>query len=298
MSIWLPTIVNFLKSRITKKPVAAGIELTNKCNLHCPMCYWWLTKPNDELDNPEMINLMISLRKQGIIHVTLVGGEPTLRPELVKKAAAIFPYTWVVTNGSFSEKNAPPIKNTLYILSLDGTKKIHDQIRMPGLYRKIKQNFSNRADCFTSTTITRMNMGVIEDMIADWSDTKIVGMAFNFATPIKGNRNIFTSWPEREEVIDKLIKLKTKYGDFILVSRRMLELFRHKEVVKWYLNCPLKWMSVSYTADGVVKTPCILGHNAICNMCGCHVAPILQASSEGDIETILILTKILAATRK
>ena len=105
--MWKLTPLFFFKSLILKKPHAAGIEITNRCNLRCPMCYWLKERPKKELTEEEMISLFKSLRRQGITHATLVGGEPTLRPSIIRASSQIFPYTAVVTNGSFSDTNAP-----------------------------------------------------------------------------------------------------------------------------------------------------------------------------------------------
>jgi len=295
--MYQPILPNLLKSLALRRPLAAGIEITNRCNLHCPMCYWWKERPRKELSSKTMIALFKKLRRQGIAHVTLVGGEPTLRPDLIRAAAKIFPYTWVVTNGSFSKTNAPSLPNTLYIVSVDGTQRIHDQIRSPGLYRTIWKNFSHRSDCFLTTTITKTNKNELEKIVDEWSKTKILGITFDFATPTRKEDRFWLNWQEREETIDQLLILKRKYRDFILLSKKMLQLLRRKSVLQWSKNCPIRWFSISYSADGSVKRPCILGKNADCSRCGCHIAPLIKALFLLDWETHSMIRRLLVATR-
>jgi MoaA/NifB/PqqE/SkfB family radical SAM enzyme len=289
------TAISILKSWVTKKPFAAGIEITNRCNLHCPMCYWWAKRAKKELADEEMITLFRKLRSQGVVHASLVGGEPTLRPNLIRAASKIFPYLWVFTNGSFSEKNAPPLPNTVYLVSIDGTEKIHDKIRTKGLYKKVWKNFSNRPDCITSTTITKINKDEIEDLVAEWSKTKIIGMAIHFYTPIGGRMDIWPDWKERDRIIDKLLFLKKKHGKFILLSRKMLNQLRQPEVMEWSKNCPATRVTVSYAADGSIKKPCMIGETADCLRCGCWLATFFESLTQYDLETYQITRKILSA---
>jgi len=260
------------------------------------MCYWWRTKPDHELSDREMVFLLKELRKDGVIHVTLCGGEPTLRPSLIRVASQIFPYVWIVTNGVFA-RDTPSLTNVLYVVSVDGTEEMHDQIRASGVYKKIWQNFSSRPDCFISTTITKANKDNLIDLVKAWAGTKILGMTFDIATPTT-DEDIYLSWEEREGVIAILRTLKEKYGGFILMSEKMLGLLRQEAVQSWSKACPIRWISVSYAANGIVKNPCVIGPQADCSRCGCHVAPFIEALRQADIDTWRLAIKLLGATRK
>lgn len=287
-------IISFkvFKSFSLKKPFAVSFDLTNKCNLHCPMCYWQTHKQKKELTDEEMIALAKKVRKRGIFQATWVGGEPLLRTKLLKKLVKIFPINWVVTNGTLS---LPKLKNTFYIVSLDGTQKIHDKIRQKNLYKKIKKQISKRNDVITNTTLSSLNKNEPEKLLKEWSKTKIVGMTFNFATPMRGvNEGLYLTEKERSRVINKLLRLKRKYKDFMLVSLTWLESLRLKNVKKWYKECPIKIFSVSFSSEGKKKHPCVLGKNAICSACGCHVPVILNSLKGFDFETIRILYKMIS----
>ena len=63
-----------------------------------------------------------------IFVVTLVGGEPLLRPDLIKLFCDEMPKrVCVVTNGTIPLKRFE--KLYFYWISLDGTEKVHDSIR-------------------------------------------------------------------------------------------------------------------------------------------------------------------------
>ncbi len=73
---------------LNSKPTMYGsVDIINVCNLHCTHCYWWLNRKNDNKDLSaeqwrEIIN--DNFKKQRIFVVTLVGGEPTLRPDVIQ----------------------------------------------------------------------------------------------------------------------------------------------------------------------------------------------------------------------
>lgn len=277
---------------ISQKPFAASIDLTDKCNLRCPMCYWWTHKPKKELPDEKMIALAKRLRKSGIIHCTWVGGEPLLRAKLLEKLVEFFPANWVVTNATLP---LPKLKNTFFIVSLDGTQKIHDQIRQKGLYQKIKKRISHRDDAITNTTIFSVNKNEPEKLLEEWFGTKIKGMTFNFATPMHGTeKGFYLTDEERNQTIDKLLMLKKEYKNFMLVSKTWLEGLRPKNVKKWYKDCLTRKFSISFSSDGKIKNPCVMGEKAICSSCGCHVPMVLESLKKFDLETIKILYRMMS----
>jgi radical SAM protein with 4Fe4S-binding SPASM domain len=62
-------------------PYVVGLELTNKCNLHCIYCYQNSSIGlNKFLDSP--MELLTFLAKQGVRGIELTGGEPLLHPQI------------------------------------------------------------------------------------------------------------------------------------------------------------------------------------------------------------------------
>ena len=132
--------IRFLKS----KPFIYGsADIINVCNLHCSHCYWWKTRRNelDELSIKDWRKIIQdTFKKHHVYVVTLVGGEPMMRQDIIKVFCDEMPRrVCVVTNGIY-----PLIRfDNLYFywISLDGTEKVHDSIRGKGAYAKTKKIF-------------------------------------------------------------------------------------------------------------------------------------------------------------
>ena len=124
-----------------KSPIYGSADIINVCNLHCTHCYWWLNrKENEELTVEQWKKIIDEkFKKNHIFIVTLVGGEPTMRMDVVKLFVKEFPKrACVVSNGTFPLEK---IKNLyFYWISIDGTQQVHDSIRGKGAYEKTKKN--------------------------------------------------------------------------------------------------------------------------------------------------------------
>jgi len=126
-----------------EKPALYGsADIINVCNLHCSHCYWWLNRKEDKNDlsvQEWRQRIRETFKKQHLFVITLVGGEPTMRPEIIELFCEEMPRrVCVVTNGYFPLKRFE--KLYFYWISLDGTQKAHDSIRGEGTYAKTKQN--------------------------------------------------------------------------------------------------------------------------------------------------------------
>jgi sulfatase maturation enzyme AslB (radical SAM superfamily) len=286
-----------LNRGLRKKALMAGFDVTSRCNLHCPSCYWLRQKHHKEMDIEKIKELFRDLRKQGIIHCTYIGGEPTLRPDILEECTKIIPYNLIVTNGTTTPLR---IKNTLFALSVDGTQEIHDKVRCKGLYQKIWDNYSSHKKTITTTTLMNINKNEPEKLVKEWSKTSVIGMAFNFATPFTNSDNKFwIPWKERDKVIDRLIELKKEYGDFILMTAKQFDQLREKHVKKWSKDCTMRWFGKSFHPNGEQKLPCVLGKHAMCSKCGCHISTFFPESIfKLDFEAIRIYTRVLNAQMK
>lgn len=75
--------------------VHGSADIVDICNLHCSHCYWWKTKRNEktELIVEDWRNLIRnSLKKLYVNVVTLVGGDPLMREDIVRSFCDEMPW--------------------------------------------------------------------------------------------------------------------------------------------------------------------------------------------------------------
>ena len=129
-----------------KWPVSIDLELTNRCNLHCPMC--WLhgeagvgdRYEGTELATHEVLGLIRQMQSHRPF-LYLGGGEPLMRRDLVQiiehaKAAGL--PVGLTTNGTlFSQKTITAMVDMQVDrinFSLDGDRQAHDEVRGAGTF--------------------------------------------------------------------------------------------------------------------------------------------------------------------
>lgn len=261
-----------------KFPIGISLDVTNKCNLRCKHCYFLQQNYQIELSEEEFLKKTKETKQKypSIIHASWVGGEPLLRKNMVEQGMKLFPFNMVVTNGSLE---LPNWKNCVFNISVDGTKDYYEKIRGKGNYEKIRKHI-NRDDIHVNIVcvLNRENYHCIEDLLAEWRQTRVKGVNFDFYTPIRGiNDDLWLNWEERDAVILKLIGLKSKYGNFLLNSAPILELMLSKNSKKITLNCLLPKSVISLDPMGNRKMPCLMGNKADCSRCGCAI-PFFQES--------------------
>lgn len=103
--------VAFAGSIARRKPFQVLLQVTNRCNMTCSFCDFWPNgaPPKQELSLDEFRELEADLAGLGTFMVSIEGGEPFLRPDLVE-IVRIFGRRHIpvlFTNGWYvSEKNA------------------------------------------------------------------------------------------------------------------------------------------------------------------------------------------------
>ena len=122
----------------------AFIEVTRACNLRCKHC---LNNSgeiiNNQLTTEEIFNLIKKLAMAGIQEIRFTGGEPLVHKDIyrmIELATNLGIYTSIGTNGTLIDKKvAKKLKDVglkKAVVSLDGTRKKHDEIRGKGNYDK------------------------------------------------------------------------------------------------------------------------------------------------------------------
>lgn len=288
-------LVILSKWLFTNQPTTAAIDVTHRCNLHCRHCYWWKQEHPQELDDDAMIRHMRSLRARGLRAVILYGGEPTLRPSLCRAADEIFDATLAFTNGT---NGFPPLSNGQWILSLDGPKDINDAIRGKGVYELAVQNVRRAPrPPIAHMTISRLNNHCVEDFVREMLALPIKGMGFSFFTPNTGEDDgVALTLEERDNIVEELLELRSRYGDKIGFTRAMARQLRSNGAFReWntYATCPVSRRVRCYQSDGTSKA-CTYGNNADCSRCGCAaVVAFRGAFRPVDLETIRVIAGLV-----
>lgn len=131
-------------------PIRYFFELTHLCNLNCPYCYIGKDRVKNELNTQQWLDIIKQIPFYAFI--TLVGGEPLIRPDFcdILKAASkkTFGKVNVVTNGVLMDDKIIDafIKSKMLLLSvsLDGWGENHNVNRgKNGIFEKITSNLDN-----------------------------------------------------------------------------------------------------------------------------------------------------------
>jgi MoaA/NifB/PqqE/SkfB family radical SAM enzyme len=282
------------------KPALYGsVDVNNICNLHCSHCYWWLNRKDDAEDlSAEQWREIIrsTFKKQSIYIVTLVGGEPTMRPDIIQVFCEEMPRrVCVVTNGTYPLKRFENLY--FYWISLDGTEEVHDSIRGKGAYAKTKQNILEYIrgpdrkgkpawkDIWITMTINSLNYNTIEDLVEEWKN-KVNKIGFQFHTPFVKNDPLWMPFGDkRTKVVDNLIALRNKYPHFVINGEKQLSLMKGNwgGIGTTPIQCP-SWAILSLDHMGRIKQPCCIGSadnkglKPICEECGLGCYSVLVAN--------------------
>lgn len=285
-----------------KPAIYGSVDVNNICNLHCSHCYWWLNRKNDAEDlTAEQWREIIknTFKKQRVYVVTLVGGEPTMRPDIIQVFCEEMPRrVCVVTNGTYPLKRFENLY--FYWISLDGTEEIHDSIRGKGAYIKTKQNILEYIrgpdrkgkpawkDIWITMTINSLNYNTIEDLVEEWKN-KVNKIGFQFHTPFIKNDPLWMPFGDkRTKVVDRLISLRKEYPHFVINGEKQLSLMKGNwgGIGTTPIQCP-SWAILSLDHMGRIKQPCCIGSadsnsnkNAakpICEECGLGCYSVLVA---------------------
>ena len=255
-----------------KLPVFGSADITNSCNLKCAHCYWWLNRaPHKELSVEEWRGIVREkFIKKDVMSISLTGGEPLLRPDVIEAIVSEMKwrYVTVVTNGTL-----PLVDFGVgYFVSIDGTESIHNAIRGMKIYGKVKQNVLDHpeVDVVVNMTINSLNYECVEDVVDEWYSLARA-FTFQFHTPFFYDDKLWLPYGKlRNDIIDRLLRIKEKYPDFIANTSKQLNLFRSG---KWTANCPT-WFFVNLDSQGNMKQPCVIAGTSenvvkpICERCG------------------------------
>jgi radical SAM protein with 4Fe4S-binding SPASM domain len=169
-------------------PAAVDIELTNRCNLRCPMCWFHGERGRDdqyggaELSTQEVLRLIEQLSRYGT-KLYLGGGEPFIRKDFLQILRHIKGHALPVvfaTNGTSLDAQTTRELVDLQIdrvnFSIDGRRELHDSLRGNGVFDKVtdtirslshyrKIRSATRPAVCVNITVTARSLHQIQDTI-------------------------------------------------------------------------------------------------------------------------------------
>ncbi|NOR45007.1 MAG: hypothetical protein GQ534_05415 [Candidatus Delongbacteria bacterium] len=254
-----------LKRKIFGVKYFAEVDVTDNCNLRCIHCYHFNGKDDfktKELDIDIWEKRFLDLYRSGIRFMFLVGGEPALRIDVLMLANKIFPYNYVITNGTIIIPNS--FDHILFI-SLDGTEKTNDFIRGKGTFSKIMKNYSQDSRIVINMTITNGNYQELEDVVKIAIENGFRGVVCNIcADGNDGEIKMAVNKNERKAIIHELKRVKSKYPDHFLLTKSMIKWYEFPDHVGF-----CHWGDEVLHFDVNWKQRRCFGSNADCSNCGC-----------------------------
>lgn len=314
------TIASTMVSSINQNAkIGASVEITDRCNAGCNYCYvypkdwsqeqrlkgYTQTPPDKKLEGDErIISVLEKLREEGILHVTLVGGEPALAPKILKKAVEMFPILWIVTNGSIA---LPKLNsNAIVFVSIDGPPDYHNTARDPqnffanfkyrgleGISAKIVKNINESyRGAYVHCTFTPSCLDRFDETIA-WlvkDIKKLRGIVISGAT-VKDRSDLNAFTHESKQRLGSLVeKAALQYGwDLFPFNTPSVNqyLFDPKYEIKSSSQCAVSQRVKSLDFFGNSTGKCVLRDESICETCICNSNGLMRSLESFDPQTMM-----------
>lgn len=266
-----------------------------------------------------------------LFQATWVGGEPLTRPDVLRMGTSYFPLNWIVTNGTvrfpedlnhatyFLSLDGPEEYHN-FLRDKDGAFRSRG-----GVFNSALKNVSETdARVYSHSVITTHNQEGIEELVEQIHDTNLRGIKFSFYTPENGAKlngtgsacgtsvgpqvnsssrslrvlqispedPLYLGPRERDQVVERIHKLKDDYGEFIRMTSREIDQFLSTNQSKVFgSNCILPYTARAYDFEGALKEPCVMGPEADCDRCGCTIPPVVEGLVDLDVESFKYLVE-------
>lgn len=266
----------------------------SRCNCRCLMCDIWKTDRSEEISVAELERHLADIQRLKTRWVVFSGGEPLMHSDLFRLASLLRQHgmrTTLLSTGLLMERNAERIVENLddVIVSLDGPREIHDQIRrVPRAYELLAAGVEavHRRDprfpVDARSTIQRLNHAHLGETVAAAKALGLRSISFLAADLTSTAFNRSQIWPpERQNevaltrdeipVLESRIEALIRANDpFVLESpeklRRLARHFKAHLGIEQFSSprCNAPWVSAVIESDGTVR-PCFF-HSAVGNV--------------------------------
>jgi organic radical activating enzyme len=251
----------------------------------------------------QVFETLEDLKKKGIVHVTVVGGDPALAPRAVQRAAELFPAVWVVTNGAAKLPHLP--LSTSIFVSIDGPPEHHNRSRDPqGFFSKHKYgnltgmsaaiirniNESERG-AFVHITLTKSAIELFPATV-DWlvrDVKKLRGIIVSGAASKDKSDPLALDLPDRQSLKQAISQAAKKYGWKLFPFNQPLVnslLFDEQYIIHSSSSCSVAERVESLDFNGQSVGKCVLRDETLCETCVCNITGLARAINRVHFPTI------------
>ncbi len=273
---------------------AAMVNITNRCTLKCRHCFVFRDENphsvREEMDSETMLRELTALRdRHGIMAMLWMGGEPMLRPDVLREGVKLFAWNTITTNGTLDLIELP---GCTYVVSLDGPRDYNDSVRGAGSFDRVMRTLSRVPEPFASKVmvqcvVTRQNEDLLSELVDILLPTRAEGMTFSFYVPPAHDESDLTwgTLERRDKAVQEAMRLKKTHPDFIWNGTRQLELILSQNAPAVTAACPSKKYVLPLYLEGsrFLSPFCCYGDDVDCNLCGAWVVFYLAEKMEQSV---------------
>ena len=227
--------INESEQMMLDRPIGAEIEITTACNLRCKHCFQG-EYPEKYMPLEKFKSIVDILKVNDVYEINLVGGEIFKHKDIMKMLKYLDENNMavtIVTNavGITDEimKVFKSMKNLYVLVSVDGTKKLHDEIRGIGQFDKVIPKVCKMCKVGIKIeilcTINAINVKHVKE-IAEMGNKIGVPVNFNLFKPFsKRQENLIVDPYEFFCAVEDLLKMRIHDGYRIGISDASLSAY-------------------------------------------------------------------------
>lgn len=269
-----------------RRPIAT-FDLSHRCPLRCAHCYFFGESAAAELADDTFLEQALRLRERYAIRSAFwVGGEPLLRPDLLRRAIRLFERNCIATSGMLPIPADWPVG---WLVSLDGLRAQHEALRGPGTFDAVMHRLRElpRGRAVLSTTLTAATLDAIEDVPPMVAESGAAGALVGFYVGRAGDP-LRVDGARRDEAVDRLHDLASRHPGVLLNPAAAIEALRPSSVAS-RRPCIYRDRAIAFDPALGVKHPCTFGARASCESCGCPVVALHRARETGEEASAVLL---------
>lgn len=268
------TIDKLVFDDYSSPPVAALVDLTNRCNLDCPWCIDKYARFGKEIPIKRMLDLLDEFKSMGILSIVYFGGgEPLIHPginKIIEKTVRLGIDYAINTNGIALDKVVPIVGKTCSWTRVSwdaGTAITYQKMHGKDFFDQIVANTKRLAKVATGTV--GVSFVVMKENISDISKAAKIAkkIGCNFIqfkpeyTPLESNRRIIQFYndsllPEIKKELSMAQKEETEKFSVLVTGSLTAALDKKKlNQNKQYSYCAAQQFVSLITPHGVYVCP-------------------------------------------